>query len=113
MDFGEAKANVCFQLSNQHWKRPSDVMEELGQWPTRALGDSDRQSDPAIVSATFHESLDLLEGCYMRVDDLLHGFRHCGLLQRKSRRALHRRLLVATAGSISGAIAIYHYYPAG
>jgi len=26
---------------------------------------------------------------------------------KKSRRALHRRLLVATAGSISGAIAIY------
>jgi hypothetical protein len=26
---------------------------------------------------------------------------------RKSRRALHRRLLLATAGSISGAIAIY------
>jgi hypothetical protein len=43
----------------------------------------------------------------IRVDDSLNCVRHCGLLQRKSRRALRRRPFRATAGSISGAVAIY------
>jgi hypothetical protein len=47
-------------------------------------------------------------GCHVPADPGHHQALQRGVMgTRKSRRALHRRLLVATAGSISGAIAIY------